>query len=1130
MLEMLRLIREQEPTRPSTRLSTADGLPALAANRGTVPVKLKKLVRGELDWIVMKALEKDRNRRYETANSFAMDVQRYLADEPVLACPPSAGYRFRKFARRNKGGLAMVAVVAGAALVLIAGTLLHNARLGVALQDAQTNLEKARLAEDQARCAEQEKTRQLAIAHLREAQAWRNSGLVGRRFKSLEALRKATEQFRALGELDEERTLELRNEAIACLALADLKPGKEWAQNPGWSGPSGFDPTLQHYVVCSTAADHPGKPDVRQGQVSIRRAADDREIARLPGFGAPVVWTQFSPNGRYLAAHYEQGQCHNYVWDLSRREAILKVSQGDYGTVPSFSPDSRLVALSRPDHSIRIYELPSGATWKDLPPGLEAESVHFHPDGRRLAVVSRRIVQLRDLSDGKELATFRHPGWVSALAWRSDGKVFATGCTDHAIYLWDTVNPAQPLRILKGHVEAVDHLGFSHGGDLLLSAGSDSTIRLWDPMTGQQLVKMPGGSYCQFGPDDQGLDHGWQVATGRECRTFHGSKVLHRVAISAGGRLMASAGDNCVKLWDLAATREGDKELAILPAGWNARAHFDPKGESLITDGIEGPQRWPITPDRKTGGLVIGPPQSLGLSARAPLHFWGDWDCSDFALSADGRTVAHCPQRGQALVFDLENPRRKLLIESPHLIYPAFSPDGRWLATGSWWGRGVKVWNVQTGKPAHDFDLGGPEETAAWPAFSPDGKWLVTGTFAEYRFWEVGGSWQPRHSLPRKNAGKTSGWIVFSPDGKMLAVRHSMTEVRLVNPATSTEFARLPTAGSPYCFSPDGSQLVTSAGRDGSFQVWDLRLIRQQLKAIGLDWDLPPYPPPPSAPPPLPQGVGQRGPLRVKVLAAEPLPPSKELDAQAHLERGLLYAQLREYQRAWADFNRASELDPTRPPWKEVVRAYSQAIERNPKDASAYHERAEAHERLGQWEQAIIDHSQAFKLAPHRLSILVWRGLAYLRTGQEDRAAEDFRKTGALETDEANRLARKLATSPDPWHRELNVAIDLARQATRQAPGKATYWNTLGVAHYRAGNWKESLAALQKSMDLGKGGDSFDWFFLATAHWQLGNKDEARKWYDRAVAWMEKSQHVNEELRRFRAQAAQLIGRRKQKD
>jgi serine/threonine protein kinase len=111
VLEMLRLIREQEPTKPSAKLSTADGLPTLAANRGTEPAKLTRLVRGELDWIVMKALEKDRNRRCETANGFAIDIQRYLADDPVLACPPSMGYRLRKFARRNKAALLVAGLV-----------------------------------------------------------------------------------------------------------------------------------------------------------------------------------------------------------------------------------------------------------------------------------------------------------------------------------------------------------------------------------------------------------------------------------------------------------------------------------------------------------------------------------------------------------------------------------------------------------------------------------------------------------------------------------------------------------------------------------------------------------------------------------------------------------------------------------------------------------------------------------------------------------------------------------------------------------------------------------------------------------------------------------------------------------
>jgi serine/threonine protein kinase/tetratricopeptide (TPR) repeat protein len=120
--EMRRIIREEEPPKPSTRLSTLGQAAAtVAAHRRSDPKRLRQFLRGELDWIVMKALEKDRSRRYETASAFAGDVQRYLHDEPVAACPPSAWYRCRKFARRNRVALAMASVVTVALVLLLAG-------------------------------------------------------------------------------------------------------------------------------------------------------------------------------------------------------------------------------------------------------------------------------------------------------------------------------------------------------------------------------------------------------------------------------------------------------------------------------------------------------------------------------------------------------------------------------------------------------------------------------------------------------------------------------------------------------------------------------------------------------------------------------------------------------------------------------------------------------------------------------------------------------------------------------------------------------------------------------------------------------------------------------------------------
>src|SRR5262249_2855386 len=138
----------------STRLSSTEELPSISAQRHTEPAKLTKLVRGELDWIVMKALDKDRSRRYETANSFAMDVQRYLADEPVQACPPSAMYRLRKFVRRNKGPVLAASFVI---LALVGGIVGTTAGLVQARQERK-EADTARDAEaEQRRIADEER-------------------------------------------------------------------------------------------------------------------------------------------------------------------------------------------------------------------------------------------------------------------------------------------------------------------------------------------------------------------------------------------------------------------------------------------------------------------------------------------------------------------------------------------------------------------------------------------------------------------------------------------------------------------------------------------------------------------------------------------------------------------------------------------------------------------------------------------------------------------------------------------------------------------------------------------------------------------------------------------------------------
>jgi tetratricopeptide (TPR) repeat protein len=134
-------------------------------------------------------------------------------------------------------------------------------------------------------------------------------------------------------------------------------------------------------------------------------------------------------------------------------------------------------------------------------------------------------------------------------------------------------------------------------------------------------------------------------------------------------------------------------------------------------------------------------------------------------------------------------------------------------------------------------------------------------------------------------------------------------------------------------------------------------------------------------------------------------------------------------------------------------------------------------------------------------------------------------------TIDQNQLAWDLATAADPLLRDPVRAVELAKRATARATGaeNALVWNTLGVAHYYAGDWKAALTALQKSLKYRRGGDSFDWFFLAMAHWKLGERGTARQWFTKAVAWMERKENgkkVTAELRRFRAEAETLLGRK----
>jgi tetratricopeptide (TPR) repeat protein len=158
--------------------------------------------------------------------------------------------------------------------------------------------------------------------------------------------------------------------------------------------------------------------------------------------------------------------------------------------------------------------------------------------------------------------------------------------------------------------------------------------------------------------------------------------------------------------------------------------------------------------------------------------------------------------------------------------------------------------------------------------------------------------------------------------------------------------------------------------------------------------------------------------------------------------------------------------------------------------------------------------------------------VAHQKCHQYEQALADFNKVIELDPKYPggwSNLAWLLSTWPDTTRRDSRLAVKSAKKAVELAPKEGDYWNTLGAAHYRAENFKEAVAALEKSMELREGGDSFDWFFLAMAYWHLGEKEKASSWYEKAVDWMDKNDPKNEELLRFRAEAAELLGTKEEK-
>lgn len=793
------------------------------------PPKLHSLdhrIPRDLETIVLKLIEREPEQRYQTAQELAADLRNFLEDRPIQARRTGALERGWRWCRRNRTVAALLASVASLLLMFAVGgamaALIFRGQAEL-LSDQATDLRR-----------EQSKsTRRLYDALSAQARSSRLSGQVGQRIDSLQAIAEAA----ALGpQLDWQpsQKLDLRNEAIACMTLTDVRLAQPVHRTPPGAGVLAFDVELSRYVWSTD-----------RGELHFFRTTDHQELLTLPGPGVRAHVADFSPDGRLLAAKYhDTGPPVVKVWDLESK-TVLWESAGDQF---HFAPDSRRLVLGQLAPVAKIIDLHERRELFQYPTHARPGCVRLHPREPRLAVASlySRDVQILDSESGKVLATLSHPESVYAVNWNSTGQSLACASTDRRVYLWDAEKGVEQIAMVGHRAETVGVM-FNHAGDVVVSYGWDQTTRLWHPHSGRQLFSFDARP-ISFNPDDRRLacaNSQWmagdevrifEFAAGHECRQLVEPKTAkkgpYHLDVSRDGRILLSTGPEGVTLWDLATYQR----LAFMGetvdnnGNYTSASLFAPDGESIFTTGSDGLRRWPIrrTADQESVQLVVGPPQPV----------YGKGRVEEASLNRGGQTIALVKgQRGYAL--HLDRPDQPLRLDGHNEVtHIVISPDDRWIATGTWHGRGVVTWDAQTGQKVGDLF---PEAFSADVAMSPDGRWLAAGANEVCRIWEMG-TWQLLHEFP----AAYPYIMAFSPDGSTLALSQSQQAIRLLDVTSGEILAllNLPEADRTnwLSFTPDGSRLAV-AHTDHVIQLWDLDRIRRQLGEMELDWPVPACPP-----------------------------------------------------------------------------------------------------------------------------------------------------------------------------------------------------------------------------------------------------------------------------------------------
>src|SRR5436190_3637126 len=587
--ELRRKIREDEPKRPSTRLSTMGMAEAVtvAKSHGVQIPALVKIVRGDLDWIVMKCLEKDRTRRYETANALAMDIQRHLRHEPIIARPPSTAYRFQKLVRRNK--LAFTAAT-GIVLALVVG--LAVAAIGLVRERAAriravaAEREQSRLREE-AQGAEQTQARLRAVAEEERRRA--EAGLY---IADMNLVNQALGQgniARARQLLAAHRNHQPDLRGFDWRYLWTRSRGEHIREFVGHAAPlNEVAWSLDNRLLASRSLD-----DV----LKVWDVASGKELATVDGI---KFLAAFMPDGRRLLVSKEDGI---YTYDFTSRQWASVAKNA--GLVLGLLTDGQTVASTDQDFALKLWDLSTGREKLELPgrggfhhrePNQHMLAVAISPDGARAAVLHnpRRgsgsfvdNIELWDVQQRQLRARLPENREVRWIKFSDDGNWLVACGPRGIVTLWNVVSNAEP-RVLRPHDVTIRSVTFSGDGRWLATGSSDQSIKILEPATGTKLLTLRG----------------------------HENSVCPVVFSSDGTRLASGSADQTVKVWDIRPAepqliRTGDKEG--IESLW---FHFSPDSSLMVgADSGANMQVWETVSRRERLSLTAGRRGPLGFSA-----------------------------------------------------------------------------------------------------------------------------------------------------------------------------------------------------------------------------------------------------------------------------------------------------------------------------------------------------------------------------------------------------------------------------------------------------------------------------------------------------------------------------------